>query len=90
MKTLLVSCQAHVMHDMGAQMHEEDGSGLDEWPTTMRFSRRLGEAYRDRRYAMAIEGPMPGRSLADLVPRRLNMWLAQLATRTSGNRASDT
>lgn len=27
------------------------------WPTTMRFSRRLGESLRGAEYAMAIEGP---------------------------------
>jgi hypothetical protein len=28
-----------------------------EWPTTQRFSRRLGERVRDADYAAAIEGP---------------------------------
>ena len=27
------------------------------WPTTLRFSRRLGERWRDADYASAIEGP---------------------------------
>jgi hypothetical protein len=30
------------------------------WPTTLRFSRRLGEAYPDAVYACALEGPRPG------------------------------
>jgi len=29
----------------------------DHWPTTMRFSRRLGELYRGADYGRAIEGP---------------------------------
>ena len=29
----------------------------DEWPTTMRFSRRLGELYRGADYGNAIDGP---------------------------------
>lgn len=32
-----------------------------DWPTTLRFSRRLGEAVRGVEYAMAIEGPRPPR-----------------------------
>ena len=32
-------------------------SPCEDWPTTMRFSRRLGEAVRDPGYAFAIEGP---------------------------------
>lgn len=32
----------------------DDPSG---WPTTLRFSRRMGEATRGAEYAMAIEGP---------------------------------
>lgn len=34
-----------------------------DWPTTLRFSRRLGEAVRGADYAMAIEGPRPRCSL---------------------------
>jgi hypothetical protein len=29
----------------------------DEWPTTMRFSRRLGEFHRGAAYARPIDGP---------------------------------
>lgn len=31
--------------------------GIVGWPTTLRFSRRLGESVRDSHYAAAIEGP---------------------------------
>ena len=31
-------------------------SGATEWPTTLRFSRRLGEALRGADYAAAFEG----------------------------------
>lgn len=27
------------------------------WPTTLRFSRRLGESFRGPEYAVAVEGP---------------------------------
>jgi hypothetical protein len=36
------------------QAHADDAAG---WPTTLRFSRRMGEAMRGPEYAMAIEGP---------------------------------
>ena len=43
------------------------GASGDGWPTTLRFSRRLGEALRDVEYAITIEGP-DGRPLALLEP----------------------
>ena len=33
------------------------GEADDEWPTTLRFSRQLGELYRGADYGNAIEGP---------------------------------
>lgn len=50
---------------------DDDNGG---WPTTLRFSRRLGEATRGAEYAMAIEGPPI---------RRPSAWLAW-ALRTLG------
>lgn len=32
-------------------------AGPQDWPTTQRFSRRLGETHRDMDYARAIEPP---------------------------------
>ncbi|MDB5858730.1 MAG: hypothetical protein JWQ76_2419 [Ramlibacter sp.] len=51
------------------------------WPTTLRFSRRLGEATRDVDYASAIEGPagpviLPPNGTA---PRPLSRLLLDLA-----------
>lgn len=51
-------------------------------PTTLRFSRRLGEAVRDAHYATAIEGP-DGRPPVRLEPadgfvRRIAALLARL------------
>lgn len=46
----------------------------EEWPTTLRFSRRIGEAIPDATYACALEGPRPGRVLTWLrgASRRLD------------------
>jgi len=48
------------------------------WPTTLRFSRRLGEAYPDAEYACALEGPRPGCAY-DLI----NLALASIRTRVA-------
>ena len=32
-------------------------AGDDDWPTTQRFSRRIGEAMRSAEYAAAVERP---------------------------------
>jgi len=37
----------------------------DDWPTTQRFSRRMGEAFRGAGYAAAVEAPR--RDLAQTV-----------------------
>jgi hypothetical protein len=38
-------------------MHSGDGATDDKWPTTLRFSRQMGELHRGAGYAEAIEGP---------------------------------
>jgi hypothetical protein len=47
------------MHDAPAAPPRETGHGGDvdeeDWPTTQRFSRRRGEAFRGADYAAAIE-----------------------------------
>ena len=54
---------------------------IDRWPTTLRFSRRLGEAYPDAQYACALEGPRPGRAY-ELV----NLALSCIRTRSTRTR----
>lgn len=53
-------------------MVKQSGNDFREWPTTLRFSRRMGEAVRDANYATALEGPRPHRS-----------WLRNLFSRYS-------
>lgn len=49
-------------------MVKQSGNEFREWPTTLRFSRRMGESIRDANYATALEGPRPHRSwLRDLL-----------------------
>lgn len=55
---------------------------IERWPTTLRFSRRLGEAYPDAEYACALEGPRPGRAY-ELIHRALSF------IRTRATRAPD-
>jgi hypothetical protein len=43
-----------------------------DWPTTLRFSRRQGEAVRDAEYAIAIESPGP----RPLLSRALKRWFS--------------
>jgi hypothetical protein len=54
----------------------------DAWPTTLRFSRHLGEAVRDAEYAAAIEGPdgRPARQTkpAGAIVRRVKKVIACL------------
>ncbi len=56
-----------------------------EWPTTLRFSRRLGETVRGAEYAVAIEGadgPWPVLIHATRKPRpRMGALLARLLCR---------
>lgn len=39
------------------QRHAQPGPCGEAWPTTLRFSRRLGETVRDAEYAAWMEGP---------------------------------
>lgn len=63
------------------QGHVPHADGTEEWPTTLRFSRRLGESVRDADYAAWIEGP-GGRRSPPLEPRS---GLAQRLARLVGN-----
>ena len=56
----------------------ENAMTIDGWPTTLRFSRRLGEAYPDAQYACALEGPRQGRAY-DLI----NLALSSIRTRVT-------
>jgi hypothetical protein len=68
-------------------MPEEEGFDGTDWPTTMRFSRRLGDSVRDSRYAMAIEGPLPGRGRINEVTKKFIEWWSNLSARGSGSQA---
>ncbi|NNU41991.1 hypothetical protein [Ramlibacter montanisoli] len=39
------------------QRHAQPAPCREAWPTTLRFSRRLGETVRDAEYAAWMEGP---------------------------------
>lgn len=54
--------------------HRHLASSGKGWPTTLRFSRRLGETVRGAEYASAIEGP-----LAEPRRRPLAVLLAAIA-----------
>jgi hypothetical protein len=62
-----------------------------DWPTTLRFSRRLGEAVRDSAYASAIEGPQespaPLLEAGSGLMRRIAQFLARVAAIPVGNAA---
>lgn len=51
-----------------------------DWPTTLRYSRRLGESVRGAEYAMAIEGPRPRAGWVETVVR----WVERLRAQASG------
>jgi hypothetical protein len=72
-----------VLSESEVPMLDEKMDGTD-WPTTMRFSRRLGESVRDSRYAVAIEGPPRGRALIDYLPKTLLAWLSRQSARNNG------
>ncbi|MFP8836178.1 hypothetical protein ACLIJR_18090 [Hydrogenophaga sp. XSHU_21] len=49
-----------------------------DWPTTLRFSRRLGEAVRGADYAVAIEGPRPRFSVGNALWNGLARMLTKV------------
>lgn len=72
-------------------MHEQTSHDTAGWPTTLRFSRRLGDAVRGADYAIAIEAPPRRRPFGLVLMRRLcsalgladsNRQRVGLATRT--------
>jgi hypothetical protein len=70
-------------------MQREEGNA--DWPTTLRFSRRLGEGRRDADYATAIEGPheRPAPQLQPMngMVRRLLGMVGRLVARRSDARS---